>query len=85
MSDEPQTAPRVKKKKAAAGRQKADFMLAQEEWPQIDRALVDFLERCFPPRSMKPGESIEEAMFHSGKVALVEAIRSAHEIQRSGG
>ena len=51
----------------------------------IDRALVDFLERCFPPRSMKPGESIEEAMFHSGKVALVEAIRSAHEIQRSGG
>lgn len=82
----PRRKPTAAKKVAAARRQSPrESMREQENWPSIDRAFVEFLERCWPPRSIMPGQSIEDAMFYAGKVALVEAIRNAYENQRMEG
>ena len=83
-----QRSPRRKKtaaKRVAVARRPArESMREQENWPSVDRNFVEFLERCWPARSVRPGESIEDAMFYAGQVALVEAIRSAYENQRNG-
>lgn len=51
----------------------------QQEWPRVDRELVEHLELLYPPRCMRPGEKIEDAMLYAGKVELVASLRAVYE------
>lgn len=59
-----------------------DSLLAQEEWPEVSRELLERLERTFRTEPMRPGQALDDAMFKSGQVALVRLLREVYEAQR---
>lgn len=59
-------------------------MLAQEEWPQVDQVLVEFLERSFPPLPVRPGQDPAKAMYEGGRQEMIALLRQVHDRQRLG-
>jgi len=77
--------PAVAKPKAKpAAPRRRPRLREQEEWPTVDLVLVERLERTFPQVSVKPGQSIEDAMFESGKAYVAALLREVYERQRRG-
>ncbi len=53
----------------------------EPQFPFISKDLIEALERLHPERSAEPQMSINELMFHGGKVDLVRWLRAEYEDQ----
>jgi len=50
--------------------------------PRLDRRMVEYLERAFPPRCLEPSrETVEEHLLYAGRVALVQDLRGILDAQ----
>ena len=55
---------------------------ADERRPHDARSLVERLDGMFPPRCIRPGESLEEAHRYAGMRALVDLLAATYGVGR---
>jgi hypothetical protein len=48
----------------------------------IPDRVIDYYAAAYPPRCIRPGETLEDHLRYAGKVDLVEAMRSHNDLYR---
>lgn len=49
--------------------------MAQNPFPEFSEDLIKKLDRDFPPRCIRPGESLEDHQRYAGKRELVDKLK----------
>ena len=55
--------------------------MKEQTFPSIPEALLEELERRFPERSARPGDTIEDLFFKGGQRDVIRFLRGQFNIQ----
>lgn len=50
--------------------------------PVISKKMIDHLENLVPPKDFKPGDNMDDVMFHAGRRDIIKMLRGWYDSQK---